>query len=97
MVVPRKIRSAESGRTQNDSTVVRDPRDREICSIHVAAESLATSLNRVVGRHALPVLKHRSDKDIDIAGAIGYQIDLHRVSMSNRRLTPEFSGGTVTP
>jgi hypothetical protein len=71
MVVPGKIRNAQRCRAQNNAMIVRNPRNRKFCSIQVGEESLPTSLNRVISRHALPVLKHRPDKDLDIVGTVG--------------------------
>jgi hypothetical protein len=51
--------------------IMRNPCNRKFCSIQVGEESLPTSLKRVIGRHAPPVLKHRCDKDFNIVRTVG--------------------------
>src|SRR6478609_1770856 len=77
MIVIRKVRGAQRRRAKDDPTIVCNPRHWKAGSVEVAAESLPTTFDRVIGRYALPILVHRSDEDVAVFGVIGKQIDLH--------------------
>jgi hypothetical protein len=62
------------------------PGNRKASSIEVAMKSPATRFQSVIGKYALPILKHGRDQNLDVGWAIGKKIDVHDVSRDSRRL-----------